>query len=79
MQNCHPERGLVFAPQAQRPTAVEGPLSPRQSHRPIKAFSDALRRPRSVHSCVLCKVGNTSENACWGRLLRGGERDPSTA
>ena len=23
---CHPERGLVFAPQAQKPTAVEGSL-----------------------------------------------------
>src|SRR5690349_18986313 len=48
-QQCHPERGLIFARQAQRSTAVEGSLPPVQNDECGKAFSEApAPHPRSL-------------------------------
>jgi hypothetical protein len=44
---CHPERGLSFAPQARRTTAVEGPL-----HATLYLFI-AMRSPSAVEELYL--------------------------
>src|ERR1035438_2540711 len=44
-ESCHPERGLVFARIAQRPTAVEGSPRPNRHHRRRREFCPCLPPP----------------------------------
>jgi hypothetical protein len=63
---CHPERGLVFAPQAQRPTAVEGSLPvtsypqriPKSSRKPGVLPTLASSRKRLPHPSRFSKGGH---------------------